>query len=224
MKTSASMQKGPVTGQEEKLDFGTYHYGTSRESARLRERIKVLFTKAFNDLPFSRDDKLKVLDAGCGLGFLSCVCAEFYPNASVTGLDTFEHSSLKNSSLEKARRNAKVLGFSDRIVFRKGDILRSNFRNGGFDLLVSNLLFHNLGRKRLDAYQRLARWTTPRSCAVLGDLFFDYEADVRSLSGLFSRVKQTSGSGRATESSYKVLVLSEPIRLLPKDNGNRVIP
>ncbi len=27
---------------------------------------------------------------GCGLGFLSCVSAEFYKNARITGIDTFD--------------------------------------------------------------------------------------------------------------------------------------
>jgi 16S rRNA G1207 methylase RsmC len=32
-----------------------------------------MFTDAFTSLPFGRDDELRVLDLGCGLGFLSCV-------------------------------------------------------------------------------------------------------------------------------------------------------
>jgi SAM-dependent methyltransferase len=167
-----------------------------------------LFRKAFDDLPFSRDDKLRIVDVGCGLGFLSCMCAQFYPNASVTGFDTFEHASLKDSSLEKARRNAKILGFSDRIVFQKGDIFRSHFRKKKFDLLISNLVFHNLGKNRFEAYKRLDQWTTPKSYMVLGDLFFDYKAEVKNLSGIFGSIKQIPGS--VMGSAYKLLVLSQP--------------
>lgn len=147
MKTSASMAMiRPVTEKEES-DFGTYHYSTAKDSAKARKKAKTLFTKAFDGLPFSRDDKLKILDVGCGLGFLSCVCAEFYPNSSVTGFDTFEHASLKDSSIGMARRNARILGFSDRIVFQKGDIFLSDFRSKKFDLLVSSLVSTILGRK-----------------------------------------------------------------------------
>jgi 2-polyprenyl-3-methyl-5-hydroxy-6-metoxy-1,4-benzoquinol methylase len=59
-----------------------------------------MFAEAFASLPFRRGDELKILDVGCGLGFLSCVTAKFYRKARVTGIDTFEHSSLKGSSLE----------------------------------------------------------------------------------------------------------------------------
>ena len=66
--------------------------------------------KAFETLPFSRCDEIKVLDAGCGVGLLSCVCAEYYPKAYVTGFNTVEHASLKDSSLEKAKRNDFGIG------------------------------------------------------------------------------------------------------------------
>lgn len=50
-----------------------------------------MFTQDLSKLPFSRDDKLKILDIACELGFLSWVFAECYPNANITGFDTFEH-------------------------------------------------------------------------------------------------------------------------------------
>jgi SAM-dependent methyltransferase len=188
-------------------DFGTYHCSTPRASAATREKAKVLFTKAFDGLPFGRNDELSILDVGCGLGFLSCVCAEYYPKASINGFDTFEHASLKDSSLKKARKNAEGLGLSDRIIFQKGDIFSTDFRSK-FDIVVSNLVFHNLGRRRFGAYERLARWTTQRSFVVLGDIYFDYKTDARHLSHIYGSVERIPGS--AIGSSYKVLVLSQP--------------
>ena len=211
MKTSPSRVK-TLTPKEDEPDFGAYHHSSLIRSAKVREKVKVLFTKVFDDdLPFQRDDELKILDVGCGLGFLSYVCAEFYPNSSVTGFDTFDDVSLRDSSLEKARRNARILGLSDRIVFKRGDILRSDYRGKRFDLLVSNLVFHNLGKKRFDAYERVASWATPKSYVVLGDLFFDYKAEVRFLSSVFGSVERaTSGSSLGPGLNYKVLVLTDP--------------
>lgn len=192
-RTLYTVVKGPAN-KDGRPDFGKYHYSTQHGSERIREKIEVLFKETFGDLPFSRDDKLKILDIACGLGFLSCVCAKYYPNGMITGIDTFEHTSLKNSSLAKAKNNVKILGFSERIRFQKRDIFRSEYSKRKFNLYVSNLVFHNFGRKRFDAYERLAQWATPRSHIVLGDLFFDYKEDLKLLTNLFGSVQEKPGS------------------------------
>ena len=211
MKSSAStLAKGSRT-ENLHPDFGTYHHTTSRGSEKVRERVKPLFTEAFGDLPFSRDDELRILDVGCGLGFLSCISAEHYPNAIITGFDTFDHASLKNSSLAKAKNNAKILGFSERIRFQKRNFFRSNYSKGKFDLFISNLVFENFGKKRLNAYERLAQWATSKSYIVLGELFFDYKTDFKRLTNLFGSVHARPGSMiRGRTWTYKILVLSGP--------------
>jgi ribosomal protein L11 methylase PrmA len=173
-------------------DFGTYHHSTPRASQKIREKVKILFTRVFRNLPFARHDSLKILDVGCGLGFLSCVCAEYYPKARIIGFDTFKHASLKESSLAKTNNNAKIRGFSERIKFQKGDVFSSDYSKGNFDLFVSNLVLHNLARKRINAYERLAHWMTPKSYLVLGDLFFDYKTDFRRLTSLFGKVQKNT--------------------------------
>jgi len=99
-------------------DFGTYHHSTSVASNKIRTVVKAMFIDAFASLPLGRDDELTILDVGYGLGFLSCVSAKFYKNALITGVDTFEHASLKRSSVEEAKENVRILGFSDRIDFK----------------------------------------------------------------------------------------------------------
>jgi 16S rRNA G1207 methylase RsmC len=189
-------------------DFGTYHHSTPQASQKIREKVKILFTTVFRNLPFAQDDSLKILDVGCGLGFLSCVCAEYYPKAKIIGFDTFKHASLKESSLAKAKNNAKILGFSERIKFQKGDVFSSDYSKENFDLFVSNLVFHNLGRQRINAYERLAHWMTSKSYLVLGELFFDYKTDFKRLTSLFGNVQKIHclNIGR----QYKMLVLSDP--------------
>jgi cyclopropane fatty-acyl-phospholipid synthase-like methyltransferase len=165
------------------------------------------FLEAFDVLPFSRDDEVAILDLGCGLGFLSCVCANFYRHARVTGIDTFEHTSLKGSSLEKANENARILGLSDRVRFEKGDILASDYGHRGFDLFVSNLVFHNLGRRRFAAYDRLLSWMSTNSHAVLSDSFRDGEVDMKYLSNIFRIEKETRP--KISWAPYKILTLSK---------------
>ena len=153
-----------------------------------------------------RDDELRILDVGCGLGFLSFVTAEFYKNARITGIDTFKHASLKRSSLDKAKENARILGFSDRIDFKKGDVFR--FRpTEKFDIIVSNLVFHNFGKMRFKAYSRLSSWVQAGSFVVMGELFFSPKVDIAQLTKVFRilrEIKPKSDFGQ-----YALLVMSK---------------
>jgi SAM-dependent methyltransferase len=173
-----------------------------------REVVARAFREAFEMLPFSRNQEVDIMDLGCGLGFLSCVCAKFYRRARVTGIDTFEHASLKGSSLEKANDNARILGVSDRVHFERGDLLSSGYGDMGLDLFVSNLVFHNLGRKRFQAYDRLLSWMSPNSYALVGDAFREGKGDLKYLANLF-RLEKEIEPEEITWAPYKVLVLAK---------------
>ena len=156
---------------------------------------------------------MKILDVGCGLGFLSCVTAEFYRKARVTGIDTFEHRSLKGSSLERARENARVLGFSDRIEFERGDVFTFT-PNESFDIFISNLVYHNLGRRRFEAYSRLSSWAQAGSFVLMGELFFSPKADLTRLSKQFRILKEIKP--KTGVRAYTLLVMSKGSRSSPE--------
>jgi 2-polyprenyl-3-methyl-5-hydroxy-6-metoxy-1,4-benzoquinol methylase len=186
--------------------FGTYHHSTSAASKKIRSIVKTMFTDAFTSVPFRRDDELRILDVGCGLGFLSCLSAEFYKNARITGIDTFKHASLKGSSLKRAKENARILGFSDRIDFKKGDVFR--FRpTEKFDIMLSNLVFHNFGKKRFKVYSRLSSWAQADSFVVMGDLFFSPKNDIAHLKKAFGILKEIKP--RNDFERYALLVMSK---------------
>ena len=195
-------------------DFGTYHHSSMRESVSTRTKIRAIFAEAFEALPFDRNERLRILDMGCGLGFLSTVCAERYSRALITGVDTFAHSSLKGSSIARAKENSEILGFSDRITFEEGDILTADFRRKTFELFVSNLVFHNLGERRFEAYRRVASWMPPEAFCLLGDLFFEHKANLKFLSTIFNTIKEVKPARSLSE--YSLFVLSgapAPIRV-----------
>jgi SAM-dependent methyltransferase len=188
--------------------FGTYHHSTSAASKKTRAVVKTMFTNAFASLPFGRDDELRILDVGCGLGFLSCVSAEFYKNAQITGIDTFKHASLKSSSLERAKENARILGFSDRIDFKKGDVFRFTSAEK-FDIIISNLVFHNFGKRRFKAYSRLSSWAhAGSSFVIIGDLFFSSKTDIAHLTKAFRILRQIK-SKIGGFGQYALLVMSK---------------
>jgi ribosomal protein L11 methylase PrmA len=186
-------------------DFGTYHHSTQVASKKTRAIVKAMFTDSFASLPFRRDDELRILDVGCGLGFLSCVSAEFYNNAQITGIDTFKHASLKESSLKKAKENARILGFSNRIDFKKEDMFRFT-PTEKFDIIVSNLVFHNFGKMRFKAYSRLLSWTQIGSFIVTGDLFFSPKIDMALLAKGFNILRQIKPKNDGFE-QYALLVM-----------------
>jgi SAM-dependent methyltransferase len=205
MKVSESLRR--TRSDARKPDFGTYHHSSPKRSERTRAVVAQGFLEAFDALPFSRDRELDIMDLGCGLGFLSCVCAKFYKRARVTGIDTFQHASLKGSSLEKANENVRILGLSDRVHLERGDILTSDYGDRGFDLLVSNLVFHNLGRRRFGAYNRLPSWMSRDSHALLGDSFREGKGDVKHLSNIFRIEREIEL--KTSWAPYKILVLSK---------------
>jgi ribosomal protein L11 methylase PrmA len=186
--------------------FGTYHHSTSAASKKVRAVVKTMFTDAFSSLPFGRHTELRILDVGCGLGFLSCVSAEFYLNARITGIDTFGHDSLKRSSAQRAKENARIFGFSDRIDFKESDVFKFT-PNEKFDIIISNLVFHNFGKMRFEAYSRLSSWAHAGSFAAIGDLFFRPKTDIAHITKSFKIlrvIKPKRGFGK-----YALLVMSK---------------
>ena len=175
-------------------------------SKKARTVMKAMFTDAFVSLPFGKDDDLSVLDAGCGLGFLSCVSAEFYKNARITGIDTFKHASLKRSSLEGAKENTRALGLLDRIDFKKGDVFRFTPAEK-FDIIVSNLVFHNFGKMRFKAYSIISSWTQAGSFVMMGDLFFSPKTEIAHLEKAFRILRQIKPRNGFRD--YALLVMSK---------------
>jgi SAM-dependent methyltransferase len=199
--------RSPREGKlENDPDFGTYHYSTRAGSEMIRTVAKGMFTDAFGPLPFARDDELQILDVGCGLGFLSCVCAEFYQTARITGIDTFKHTSLKGSSIERAKRNAKTLGFLDRIDFKNGDVFTFTPAKR-FHVIVSNLVFHNLGKRRFEAYSRVSSWMQSDSFVVMGGSFLSPETDLTQLSREFKILREVKR--KSDLRGYTLLVMSK---------------
>jgi hypothetical protein len=94
------------------------------------------------------------------------------------------------------------------MLIESGDILEFDFREGNFDLVVSNLVYHNLGRQRFTAYKRLAACVPKSSYVVLGELFFGNGPDIKVLSLLFREVKELPTAGLG--SAYKLLIMSAP--------------
>lgn len=162
------------------LNFGTYHHSTQEESDHIRSMVEKKVNSIFSKL-YSISSELQILDAGCGLGFMSYLAATYYPQSFITGYDVFNDESLKDSSMEKAIQNVRSLGLENRIEIKKHDLTQSFESGVAFDLAVSNLVFHNMGKNRFTAYENIFNAMKRGGYFVLGDLFPENSADMNFL-------------------------------------------
>jgi SAM-dependent methyltransferase len=199
------------------VNFGTYHHSTPEESRRIREYAEKAFSNLLRPL-YPLGAALKILDAGCGLGFLTYVAARCFPEASVIGVDLFTHSSISEISIEGAVKNMKSLGVDSRISFLKHDLLRPLGSNVQYDLAVSNLVFHNMGKKRFEAYGTVFDVLKPTGYFVIGDLFAHGKADMDYFRER-STLANESDAGELGRSDYKIEVFRKRLRSRPNQPG-----
>lgn len=162
------------------VNFGTYHHSTQEESDHIRSMVEKKVHSIFSKL-YPISSALQILDAGCGLGFMSYLAATYYPQSFVTGYDIYNDESLKDSSLEKAIQNMKSLGLESRTKFKKHDLAESFDSGVEFDLVISNLVFHNMGKNRFKAYENVFDSLKEGGYFVIGDLFPENSRDMKFL-------------------------------------------
>jgi SAM-dependent methyltransferase len=84
----------------------------------------------------------KVLDIGCGDGLLTIEIAKRFPQAEVIGIDYWGTSWEYSKSV--CDRNAEIEGVEERVLFERADASSLPFDDQALDMVVSNLVFHNV--------------------------------------------------------------------------------
>ena len=84
----------------------------------------------------------KALDVGTGAGALAIELAKRFPDSKVWGIDYWGKGW--NYSKRKCEENAKYEGVADQIVFQKGSASNLPFKDGEFDAIVSNFVYHEV--------------------------------------------------------------------------------
>ncbi|MFI6996890.1 class I SAM-dependent methyltransferase [Nocardia sp. NPDC050175] len=157
------------------LFIGSYLYTTRVGKFEVWSRI-------LGDLRLRGDEQ--VLDLGCGRGALLLMAAELLPRGRAVGIDLWQADQTGNTPAA-TRRNAEREGVADRVEVETGDITRLPFADNTFDLIISNLVLHNLpsAADRRAALDEAVRVLRPGGRLAIADLLSTdrYRAHLREL-------------------------------------------
>lgn len=113
----------------------------------------------------------EILDIGCGNGALAIEAAERYKEAQVIGIDCW--GDFWDYSRNKCEENAQVAGVADRVTFQKASAATLPFKDGTFDVAVSNFVFHEVKevKDKKEVLKEALRIVKPEGTFVFQDLF-----------------------------------------------------
>jgi ubiquinone/menaquinone biosynthesis C-methylase UbiE len=117
--------------------FAYARYEFSPVGGDLQARIRTL---VLNHLEWNGQGSS--LDIGCGNGALTIAVAQRFPRTHVTGVDLWGGGW--GYSRQRCESNAKIAGVADRVTFHQASAATLPFHEGSFDLVVSNLVFHEV--------------------------------------------------------------------------------
>ena len=112
-----------------------------------------------------------ILDIGCGSGALAISVAKRYEKAQITGIDYWGKKWEYSQTL--CEKNAELENVPNRILFKKGSAADLPFDDGSFDVVLSNLVFHEVGgvKDKTDVIKEALRVLKKGGKFVFQDLF-----------------------------------------------------
>jgi SAM-dependent methyltransferase len=146
--------------------MGAARYMFSAQGQNIEDRVRQLVVDHTD-----WQGKGKALDIGCGNGPLVIKLAQRFPEAEVTGLDFWGKDW--DYSMQVCEENTRLAGVAKQVSFRQGSASALPFEDASFDLVVSNLTFHEVedAKDKRDCIKEALRVLKPGGVFVLQDLF-----------------------------------------------------
>jgi SAM-dependent methyltransferase len=131
--------------------------------------------KIYNVIIMSLQQPLrgKVLDIGTGNGVLAVKLAQCFPDIKVTGMDYWGKDWEYGKSI--CEENARIAAVAEHVRFVQGDAAALDFTNEEFDVVVSNLTFHEVksAAQKADVVKEALRVLKPGGVFAFVDYFFE---------------------------------------------------
>lgn len=117
------------------------------------------------------DGNGRALDIGCGSGALTIQLAKKYCKAQVIGIDYWDKHW--DYSQKQCEDNARAEGVIERVTFQQASASKLPFDDETFDLVVSNLTFHEVSdsKNKLDVVKEALRVVKKGGSFAFQDLF-----------------------------------------------------
>jgi arsenite methyltransferase len=131
----------------------------------------VVWAEILDRLQLHGDER--ILDLGCGRGAVLLLVAEHLTTGRAVGVDLWRRGDQSGNSAEAALRNAAAEGVSGQVELRTADMTALPFEADSFDVVVSNVAFHNVrGRSaREKVIEEAVRVLRPGGRLLIADLW-----------------------------------------------------
>jgi ubiquinone/menaquinone biosynthesis C-methylase UbiE len=114
----------------------------------------------------------RVLDVGCGRGLMLIGAAKRLTTGKAVGIDLWQEEDLTGNNPRATLENATREGVDDRVEVQTADMRKLPFRDGTFDVILSNAAIHNVydADGRAKAITEIARVLKPGGQALIADI------------------------------------------------------
>lgn len=135
--------------------------------------------------------EMRILDAGCGPGSITCGLGRWVPDGEVVGVDSAA------AVLEYARSHASNEDLRN-VTFEQADVYGLSFGTGSFDVVFAHQLLQHLGSPVM-ALQEFRRVLRPGGVVAVRDAdygtmtFFPHDPGIDRFFEIYARVARANG-------------------------------